>query len=329
MKSGIDHVIHAAIRKPATEVNALYLPYDGWFEWIFQNSGVRCYSSAEATAYDWLCGEYPPNINLLPKGMNYIPNRVDLDVVICNHRKDQVIKAANVADAYHLPLILIEHELPFETSKSNLRQYVNSRMPKRVVHVVTDQLVNEEWGLHNTDREVVHIPYGLVGFGSEVRDIEVLVFGDYTINDYSLLELMLASHPKSVGFGNNPGTGTQPFKKFKEVQKALGRSKVCLTAHSSMRPPFGMFLAMAAGCAVITNKTRWSSRFIEHGKTGFLFERGADIKKVVKDVCADEALKERVGMAGRKAILEQFSVDKFQSGWHNLIEQLSTRTYVR
>lgn len=325
MKTSIDHVIHAAMRKRGDNINVLYMGYDGWFESLFSLSAVMCYIGEDSLCYEWT-GTLPSTYTLLPRGMNYIPNRVDIDVVICNSRQDQVYKAAHIADMYHLPLILVEHELPGRQSSEKLRQYVNSRLPDRCFHVVPDQFVADEWYLE--DKETKVIPYGFPEAPISIKKHNVLVAGDYTPEDYGLLEALINCNPDTVTIGNNPGM-TKGYEKLTEVTEAMSECYICITATNDTKSPIVPMLAMSTGSAVICNRTRWSERIIEHGKNGFLFDSVSEVKKIVRDLVRDKDLIESVGLKAKKQIAQEHSYKDFHDNWTGLIHELATRTYKR
>lgn len=326
MKNQVDQVIHAATKKPEDEVRVLYLGYNGWFESLFGGTGITCYTAEDSNLYEW-GGVLPSNFNVLPKGMTFIPNRIDIDAIICNSRKTQVFNAAKLADAFHLPLILIEHELPGTSANKKLRQYVNSRLPERCVHVFPHEFVKEEWAL-GEDKESHIIPYGFHIPKQALRNNSVAVVGDYGMADYGLLEAMMNCSPEVVGMGNNPGV-TVPYKSIGDVMRLLSESYVCVTACTPSAPPFLAMLAMACGALTITNRTRWTEKIIEDGKTGLLFDSATDIKRMVKSITADKDKLDNIALRGQKYITQNYEMSPFSQQWHKLIQTLITRTYKR
>jgi glycosyltransferase involved in cell wall biosynthesis len=324
MKTQVDHVIHSAIRKPEDSINVLYMGYDGWFESLFSLSAVMCYMSQDGLCYEW-GGVLPNTYTVLPKGMAYIPNRIDIDMIICNSRQEQTFKAAEVADAYHIPLVLIEHELPGSTSSPKLRKYVNSRLPERCYHVVPDQMVADEWYL---EKDTHVIPYGLPYAPANIRKHNVLVAGDYNHDDYGLLNALINCNPDTATIGNNPGL-TQPYKNLSDVVEAMSECYICITALSETKSPIVPMLAMSTGAVVICNRTKWTEHIIEDGKNGFLFDSVSDVKKIVRKLVNDKDLIEEIGTAAQRKIVSQHPYQTFNDNWIKLIHELSTRTYKR
>ncbi len=328
MKSGIDHVIHAAMRKNLEQFNVLYFPYDGWNEWMFNNTDIKAYTAKDALVYDWPCDDWPDNINMLPKGMLQIPNRIDLDAVVCNFRKDQVFQAEKIANIYHIPLILVDHELPNKSSNDNLRRYVHSRMPKQTIFVATHGIVVNEWKYPKEGCDAFVIPYGFVCERRALKSNDVLVIGDFSPEDRPLLNDMMNSDANVKGIGYNPRV-TEPYSSFKEVENHLRTSRIVITASPETRPPMLALMAMAMGCVVITNKTRWTDTVIAHEENGMLFERSSDIKKIVKTLLNDHDLTRQLAGRGQEYIIDQFSPKKYVDSWTHLLRKVTKKVYIR
>lgn len=321
MKTAVDQVIHSAIKKDA-HLNLLYMGYDGWFESLLLSPEINFYCPQDATLYE-RNAQLPINFTLMPKGMNYIPNRIDIDGVVCNSRVQQVQSAFQIAESFHVPLILIEHELPMASSKEKLRRYVNSRLP-RCTKVCTHNLVKEEWFLEDTKV----IPYGFPVAGNNIKNNKVLVVGDYHQADYGMLNTMMSCHSTVVGLGYNNGL-TQEYKSYKDVFEHMTQSDICVVASQGHKPPLIALFAMAAGCVVVTNKTRWSERLITHEKDGILFEKSSEIKKVVRHLLQHESLVDDISLAARQNIRENHPHKEFVDGYINLIKEKTKEVYVR
>lgn len=326
MKTQVDQVVYASTRKPEEDIRVLYIGYNGWFENIFANTGILCYMAEDSNLHEWY-GELPNNFTILPKGMTFIPNRIDIDAIICNSRRTQIFTAAQIADGLHLPLILIEHELPASTASEKLRKYVNSRLPKRCIHVAPNSLIKDEWKLEE-DKEVYIIPYGFQTPEQRLRNNNVAVIGDYSPEDNVLLEAMLNCNPEVVGMGNNPGV-TTPYKDIGDVVRLLSESYICVTASTLSTPPLLAMLAMSCGAVVVTNKTKWTEQIIENDKTGYLFEKSTEIKKIVKNIVSNRDKMENVSVRAQKYIMKHYNISTFVELWRDLIKRLITRTYVR
>lgn len=326
MKNSVDNVVHSAMRSIGEQLNCIYFPYNGHFEWMLKSTTMKLHCPKDSLVHEWPCNNWPENTNWLPGGIEFIPNRIDIDAIIVNWRKDQSLKAEKIADIFHLPLIIIDHELPSEESNTNLRKYVNSRMPKKAVFVSVSNVVNDEWK-YNKEMEVVQIPYGFSVPEAITKENDVLVVGDYHADDTELLNEMLNSHPNTKCLGYN-GHGV-PYKTLDEITIEMAKSKICITASESTCPPFLAMTAAAAGCAVVTNQTRWTKCIFEHNDTVMFFDSVKDIKKHIRTLITNKSKLDDMAMKGKQIIIDNYSIEKFRQNWINFMADISTRIYTR
>jgi mannosyltransferase len=70
--------------------------------------------------------------------------------------------------------------------------------------------------------------------------------------------------------------------------------------------------ALAAGCCLVTTRLNALDRLLEHGKTGFLYEKGdvAALKEILAQLMSDPALAARVGAAGAELARRELGIDR-------------------
>ncbi len=328
MKSSMDHVIHTAIHKEGGELNLIYMPYDGMFEWMMSTLPYKLYAPQNTSVYQWQCNNWPSNINWMPQGVKALPNRGDISGVVVNWRKDHAFTGEQMADQFHIPLIMVEHELPDASANQNLRNFVNSKMPNKAVFVTTHRVVRDEWDLDDS-MEAFNIPYGFVVQDNKdiLKDKEVLVVGDYSRGDSQMLEEMLSCVPDVTGIGYNQGT--KEYSTLNEIILQMRRYKICITASQPNRPPLLAMMAAACGCAVVTNETRWTKAIFTEGKTALFFDAVSEIKKLVRTLTQSSELVDDMSIRSRKMIFKDHSMSAFIKNWTNLIQTLSKRVYIR
>jgi glycosyltransferase involved in cell wall biosynthesis len=80
---------------------------------------------------------------------------------------------------------------------------------------------------------------------------------------------------------------------------------------------FGAAEAMVGGRAVVASDIPGPSSFIDHQENGFLVPAGKPeaIAEAVLALWADPAFRDRLGMAGRDKILENYSMQKFTDAY--------------
>ncbi len=326
MKNSVDNVTHSVMRRSGEGLNCIYFPYNGYFEWMLNLTTMKLHCPKGLLVHEWPCNDWSKNTNWLPGGIEFIPNRIDIDAIIVNWRKDQSLKAEQMADILHLPLVIVEHELPAADANTNLRKYVNSRMPKKAVFVSVSKVINDEWK-YNKDMEVVQIPYGFNIPEPITKEHDVLVVGDYHAEDAELLNEMLNAHPNTKCLGYN-GHGT-PYKTLDEITTEMAKSRICITASEATYPPFLAMAAAAAGCAVVTNQTKWTESIFEHDDTVMFFDSIKDIKKHVRRLITEKNKLENMAMKSKQIIIDDYGIEKFIQNWISLMADISTRIYTR
>jgi len=93
--------------------------------------------------------------------------------------------------------------------------------------------------------------------------------------------------------------------------------------HPSILPePFGLVVAeaMAAGKPVVANNLGGVREMVVHGQTGFLVDPKdkSQMAEAILQLIKDKALIEAMGQAGRKRVIERFSVDQFRKRMDHL-----------
>ena len=326
MKTPLDRTISSVLKKD-DNLNILYFGYDHIFEHMISSIGANFYTVKNAAAHNTQY-ELPSNFTFLPYGMGFVPNRIDIDLLICNSRR-QLKTAIETSDRHHIPLVLIDHELPTQSSKRNLRKYINSQISDNVMYVAASDLVLDEWTIDD-NKVIPMIPYGFNVSPSIIRNNNVLVVGDYHSSDYGLLDTMLSCDNNAIGIGNN-GSHTINKTHLDELANAMNQSRICLVATNESQPPLLQLMAMAHGCVVVTNKTRWTSSIIQDGINGFLFEKQSDIKKIVKVILNNQSVREgdEVSFNAKSIIETNYNFETFKNNWLNKLVDTSKRIYKR
>lgn len=331
MKSNIDYVIHSALRDNTKPLNILYYPLDGWYENLCLDRENRYYFTVESAVYKWPINQAPENFTVLPYGIKQIPNRLDLDLIIVNHRIEHLEKIKKVSDLFHLPIILVEHNLPKKDASTNIRKYINSRLPLNIHHIVTNDLIKDEWNLE----EVQTIPYGLEmnPTWTELKDLEnrtndLIVIGDYSQEDYSLLGEMINSHHTTTALGNNAHY-TKSYISTNFLSSQLQSHKVCLMASGDNRPPILQLLAMSQGAVLITNRNRWTEKIIKHEENGLLFNDTKDMKKCVRFALENNTARENIQCNAYKTIRSDHYYDDNTIKWKSYLSSVAGEVYQR
>jgi glycosyltransferase involved in cell wall biosynthesis len=124
-------------------------------------------------------------------------------------------------------------------------------------------------------------------------DFEVFVTTEEKINE---------EHFVSLGWLDHMG-----------LQHAYQKADICVVP-SLWEEPFGMVAleAMACGRPVIASRVGGLAGIVRNGETGYLFPPGDEYELAEKLdlLCDSDRLRERMGLAGRKLVVEEYSWDK-------------------
>lgn len=285
MKQLLEFVIDRAFIKSSEKISALYMPYDGKFEWLLKDMPLELYSSPELIYRENRSQKWPDNIYWLGHKLQYIPNRLDIDLIFCNHI-NQINTANALAQNFHLPIVFFNHELPQQSSRA-YTHYTLDKLDREYIHFVyPHESYRQAWD-HEGDRVFV-FPYSFPQVEALEREQEVVVLGDFHENDQYLIDAMLSVHPDAIGLGYN--NNMTPYQDIDEVVAQLQKTRLCLTATEPKLIPFWAMLATSCGCQVITNKTPAS---VPHQFS--LFENVGEINKRVKEIAGEVNTKQFCG----------------------------------
>jgi len=324
MKHGIDNVIYSALKSNEDPINILYMGYDGIFDTILSTTPNTNFFIYKPKALCRFWGAPLSNKFTYIDNFYNIPNRIDLDVIICNDRKEQIFVAEKMSHHLHIPIVVVEHNLPSSKSKPSLRQYINSRMPNSRC-VIPHKTIKDEWYMSD---DVDIIPYGIPIQKRIIKHKNVVVVNNFQDSNSDVLNKLLTISVDTIGVGYNGGR-TQEYKHFGELIEFIRSAVVCITLVDEDGPPFIPLLAMGCGTVVLTNKTRWTTQIITEGENGFLFDGLKDARKKCKSILGDKDLVEDVIYNAYQYISNNHEREKFCDRWTNLIKSVIRKPYIR
>lgn len=85
--------------------------------------------------------------------------------------------------------------------------------------------------------------------------------------------------------------------------------------------------AMACGRAAVASNVGGTPELIQHGQNGLLFESGnvADLSRQIRKLLSDPGLRQQLGDAARKTVVEQFSIEQSTSRMAGIYQELLER----
>ena len=325
MRNSIDNIFRSLIDSKE-EINILYFPYDGIFEQSLMSSKCKYYTMVEHQIYPSARCIYPDNFHLLEDGI--LSYTTKLDLVVANHRKDQLSFAKSFSDKCHIPLVLIDHELPAEDSSPKLRMFVGKQFSNDR-SICFDNLVTSEWF---TDIRIL-CNYGaslLPGLGNEnlpEKKNDVCFIGDHSPNDSNMISEIVKMHPKIVSLGRNHGV-TQEYKSFENLLELMYSSRIGIQTIQDPRPPLLMLYSMSMGCVPIINNTRWTDIWLDDSM-GIRYTDVNTVKKHVDDLLKDETRLAEMSAKCINFVNSRFNLETFTELYESFIDNSTMIMYDR
>lgn len=111
------------------------------------------------------------------------------------------------------------------------------------------------------------------------------------------------------------------------VERVLPGAAALLLASESESFGLSALEAMACGVPVVAPRVGGLSEVVEHGKTGFLCPPGDvdALAAAVRRLCADRLLRDRMGRAARKRVLQRFGREQGLDRYEALYRKLARR----
>ena len=326
MLNSVDQCVHRAVKQSSDTFNICGMIYDGVFEHILDKLGTfNIFAEKASLIHNWPCDDWPNNLTLFDQSLSGAVN-VGLDLLLINNRSIQASVGEAVSHMLHCPMIVVDHELPNHNTAPKLRKYANTQAPD-ALYVSPHHIISEEWFYLESGLRHANIPYGFPEVEyNEDKSTNVLVVGDYASVDYELVDKMMKTSSNIKGLGNNQLT--EPYENFANVEYNMNDSMVCITAAPSHRPPLLAMLAASYGCAVVTNKTLWTTSIFTDEENVILFNGIDDMYSKAKTLARDPKKAKELGLAGQQVIREKFNVDVARRGWLAAVNELKNQAYV-
>lgn len=328
MRNALDNILRPLMPKTVDELNILYFPYDGIFEQSLPMDNCRYYVMGDHQIYGSSEHLYGDNFYILKDGM--LSYATKLDLVIANHRKNQLHSARSFANDYHLPLILFDHELPALDASPKLRSFVSKQFNHNNHVFSFDNLLGEEWysDINTVCNYGNAITLDLEKDIFEYKKNNIAFIGDHNPSDAPMISSILSSHDDIVGFGYN-GDLTQEYTSFEELAAIMVHSRIILFVVQESRPPLMALYAMAAGCVPVFNESRWSNKWFKDKRTVKTFKDVSEISGIVSALLDDEESLVERGRRCMEYIEQNFPQNIFREKYTSIVNQTSNLMYNR
>ncbi len=328
MLNTISHIYHTTTKVDRDSLNILYFPYDGIFEDQLRCTGFNYYScvghGAHVIKKNYAVPEKDAQFNnfsnIVVDDLLKMHSQDCFDLVVCNEKRDQARKACNIADRLHLPLLIIDHEMPPEQGGSNLLSHIELQVPK-ASRVTTSNIINKVW---NTNHRTIEYSIDMLNYHNDTR-IGTVMVGDFVPEDRWVIQSIQNSN-KGIKIYDGNDNLAKSYGNKNDLDDILLNAKVFVNMSSHKQPPIYMLMAMAAGCVIISNETPWVSDIIKHKDSGLMIDDIDDIKGMV-DLLKDKHLYETLQENSDDIIIDRFH--NHTDDWISLMQESAKEVYIR
>lgn len=157
--SPVTAILRLATRKPGEPLNILCAPTHEAYETSLSKTGHNFYAFGHESFKTWNPSfrKVPDNYTILDasKGVAQIPLWLDLDIVLSQNKFGQYQVLSQVARQLHLPMVSLEHTLPFPGWDNNTVQQIRNMRGHVNVFISEYSIGQWNWDCKD-DTEIIH-----------------------------------------------------------------------------------------------------------------------------------------------------------------------------
>lgn len=303
--------------------NILTFPTHERYESQLCKTGHNFYSMSIKNAKRWNIDQtaIPSNYYILPE--NQLCEYLNYDFILVQSRYWQYEIASKLNNMLQLPIIVLEHSLPQDTSSENvqiLRNMVGN------MNVFISEFSQKSWGIEDASMVIHH------GIDSNTfspiedtrRENHVLTVANDFIRrnyclHYDLWQEITSNIPNKV-IGDTPGLSKSAASTEELVQEY---NKCAVYFNTSTTPiPMSLLEAMSCGCAIVTVDASMMSNIIVNGVNGFITNDKTQMIQYINALRSNEDLRNKIGNNARKTIQDIFSESKFLDQWNWVFDNI-------
>lgn len=318
-------ILRAATRQDSDRINVLTADTHEAYQTNMAKTNANFYSFPHQSFKVWnpQYRPVPPNYIILP---NQALTMSDLDVVISQNKFGQFQVLSQIASRLSLPLISVEHTLPFPGwtpeflhSCGYMRGHLN---------VFISEYSVSRWGFSMEDPTVRVIHHGidtdLFKPSDKKRQNKILcVVNDWINRDWCCNFqgfIRTAQNLPVTVLGDTPGLSIKA-ESVEALVDAYATHRIFYNTSTISPVPTALMEAMSSGCAVVSTATCMIPEIIEHGVDGFISNDEEELSKYLQQLLSDEDLATKMGERAREKILTKFNLKQFTDNWNAVIKE--------
>lgn len=145
MSGPVRSILNRVLKDKDEPLNVLLTLSDSFYETKMAETGHNFYLYTHFNENPWNQQCRPPaSIFPLPN-INDLPSYLDIDVIVCQSRLHQYDNLANVANFWHLPIVLVEHSMKDDLNiKPEFEKALQNRYAD--IYVFDSNEIRESWG---------------------------------------------------------------------------------------------------------------------------------------------------------------------------------------
>jgi glycosyltransferase involved in cell wall biosynthesis len=313
----IKTILNRAI-KSDRKANILLFFCDGWFDRQLALTGHNFYGNMDGTLFKWECPDREDNITFLPKSLKTNLTDMFFDLIITNDRPYQNAKAQEFSKTFSIPIVHVDHgAVPTTLSENDLQKLLSA--PVRADFLVCTNQSEQQW-----PGDAKYIPYCYPKIEQEEKDIEILISGRFTQEEYGIIKSITSQFENVLVIGPNPGL-SEPVE-LERYYEIFARTKIFVNLSTDTNLNNGIMTACRAGCAVVSNRTPVINAVDNGG-----LKVCADIPQIIRTVkeLQNNPKTMRECVAGASSINYGSTEEDFVEKWNEIIESVRYKVVTR
>lgn len=287
--------------------------------YLFQAKGIKGWNNKYA--------QLPKNHILLDGSDNQVMPDMKFDIVFSQNKYGQYQQARAFSEFYGIPLVSIEHTLPYVgLTEKSIKKIGQSRGH---VDVFISEYSAKEWLFDIDDPRVKIVHHGIDTNKfrpdySKRENTSISVVNDIINRDWCCgFKEWYYINTRTNNFivGSNPGLSL-PAESEDDLVKKYNSASVFVNTSKISPVPMALLEAMSCGLAPVSLNNCMIPEIIQNGENGYLTNNLEEFVEIVNNLNNNPEKSKKIGENARKTILEKFSLEKHIQSWNNIFNNI-------